>query len=322
MRHLLERDRYGYAFDADAEPAITVRSGDTITVQTYDCFTNKVSSPAQLFHHDSDVLALIGDYNPVAGPIAVDGARPGDRLCVRIDAIELGTYAPYAATIVTVGGKGICGRPSSLIPAEASTRICELEPGVVVFPTTRGALRLPTRPMVGSIGTAPPAGAASSLEFGPDHGGNVDCPDLTVGATIVLPVNVPGALLWLGDVHAAMGDAEITGTALETNADVTITVGLLPGQGSAGLRTPRLDDGDSIGSLGAEFGAPLSDNLHRAFTDLIDRLTVEYGLTAMEAYQLAGAGARVTVDQCVDGGWTATRVRLPRSYLPPAIAVG
>ncbi|MFG1623010.1 acetamidase/formamidase family protein [Kribbella sp. NPDC049227] len=310
------RTAHAFAFDAATTPAVRVSPGTSLVVETYDCFSNKVSSAEQVFGREQDLMDLIGHYNPVTGPIFVDGAEPGDRLAVRIDRIELGTLAPYAATLVTGDSKGVCGGHwSPLENGLPDTRICRIDGDTVVFPTGVGDLLLPVRPMVGSIATAPAAGSASSLEFGPGHGGNVDCPSVTVGSTVLLPVNVPGALLSLGDVHASMGDAEITGTALETNADVHITVDVLKGEDEP--VTPRLDTAATIGSIGCEFGAPLETNLRHAFTDLIERLHTGHRLTRVEAYELLGAAARVQVNQCVAGGWTAAHVSIARSVLPP-----
>ena len=312
------RAAHGFAFDPGAAPVARVSPGTTLVVETYDCFSNKVSSPSQVFERESDLFALIGSYNPVTGPIYVEGAEPGDLLEVRVERIQLGTFAPYAVTAVTGDSKGVCGAPTSLIGQIPDTRVCPIDSDAVVLPTGRGDIRLPLRPMIGSIGTAPAHGASSSLEFGLDHGGNVDCPDLTVGATVALPVNVPGALLWLGDVHAAMGDAEITGTALETNADVTITIDVIPRRTASSARQalPRLDSATMIGSLGCEFGASVETNLRHAFVDLLGRLSDDYGLAKIDAYHLLGAAARVRVNQCVAGGWTATRVSVARSVLP------
>jgi amidase len=309
------RTAHAFAFDGAATPVVRVAPGTSLVVETYDCFSNKVSSSEQLFGRESHLLDLIGQYNPVTGPIHVDGAEPGDRLAVRIDHIELGTLAPYAATLVTGDSKGVCGGHwTPLDDGLPDTRICSLDGDTVTFPTAAGDLRLPVRPMVGSIGTAPAAGSASSLEFGPRHGGNVDCPSITTGSTVLLPVNVPGALLSLGDVHASMGDAEVTGTALETNADVHITVDVLKSEDEP--LTPRLDTATTIGSIGCEFGAPLDRNLRHAFTDLLERLHTGHRLTRVEAYELLGAAARVQVNQCVAGGWTAVHVSIARSVVP------
>lgn len=311
----IPRQAHRFDFSPAAEAHRAVPSGAQVVVETLDCFSNKVTSPSQLFATEPELVALIGAYNPVSQPIHVDGAEPGDTLAVRIDAIELAPLDPFAVTLV-VGEKGrIVGRRCVGVSGVPETRICPIVDGHVLVETPRGTARLPARPMVGTIGTAPAQGEAISLEFDSGHGGNIDCPTVTVGSTILLPVNVPGGLLSLGDVHAVMGEAEITGIALETHADVTITVDVLPG-GDRRLATPRIDTAEAIGSVGCRFGAPLDENLARGFEDLHERLRADYGLSEHDAYVLLGAAARVQVDQCVVGGWTATYVSVPRAVLP------
>jgi amidase len=180
-----------------------------------------------------------------------------------------------------------------------------------VFPTACGELRLASRPMVGTIGTAPAGDAVPSLYYGSGHGGNIDCPLVTTGSVLCLPVNVPGALLSLGDVHALMGDAEITGTALETSGDVTVTATVRPGGGDLAL--PHLDDDAMIGVLGCHRDAGLERNLEAAMLGAHRRLVGEYGLAPADAYQLVGATARVRVNQCVaPPTWSTVYVGVPR----------
>ncbi|HEY1640284.1 MAG TPA: acetamidase/formamidase family protein [Streptosporangiaceae bacterium] len=137
---------------------------------------------------------------------------------------------------------------------------------------------------------------------------------------LLLPVNVPGALLSLGDVHALMGDAEITGTALETSGDVTVTVTVRPA-GSRRLALPHLDTPALIGVVGCRTGAGVQANLEAAMVELHARLTGDYGLTAADAYQLLGATARVLVNQCVaPPAWSAVHVGVPRAILAAAPA--
>jgi len=170
--------------------------------------------------------------------------------------------------------------------------------------------------MAGTIGTAPACGGVPSLTYGRGHGGNMDCPLVTTGSVIYLPVNVPGALLSLGDVHALMGDAEITGTALETSADVTIRAEVLPGAAHP-MTLPHVDDGFTIGAVGCIAGAGLEPNLEAAMLEIHARLTGEYSLAAADAYQLVGATSRVVVGQCVaPPRWSAVYVGVPRPPRP------
>jgi amidase len=166
--------------------------------------------------------------------------------------------------------------------------------------------------MVGTAGTAPAGPAFPSLRYDRGHGGNIDCPMVTTGAVLYLPVNVPGALLALGDVHALMGDGEITGTALETSADVTVSITVLPG-GVRRLGLPHVDDSRRIGTVGCLADTGVEGNLQAAMLEIHRRLLDEYGLAPADAYQLLGATARVQVNQCVaPPKWAAVYVGVPR----------
>jgi amidase len=313
--HHLSRSHCHRFFDPTLAPVLTIDPGDCVLVETWDCFSNLVTSAAQRFGSLDELLALTGGFNPVAGPIFVRGAQAGDALAVHIEAITLGVVDPVAVTVVVPGMGGLCSPVALGAAVGPDTRICPIDGDTVVFPTRSGELRLPIRPMIGTIGTAPAREVVSSLKFGAEFCGNVDCPDVTVGHSVVLPVNVTGGLLSLGDVHAAMGDAEITGVALETSADVLIRVDLLPGAESPYVRCPQVETPTALGSLGCHFGLPLDYNVRAAFHDLVQRLQQGYHLTEIEAYELLGAAARVRVNQCVDGGWTSVLVSIERALL-------
>jgi amidase len=319
----VHREQRQFVFGKDAEPALRVPSGATVTFETVDCFSNRVTSAAQRYPAEDDLLAILGAYNPVAGPVYVTGAAPGDVLAVAVQDIRLGTAAPFAVTLAFGRGSKYVSAEVNGMPAAGATRICPIEdaPGgrqVIVFPAGHGALRLPARPMIGTIGTAPSGDPAPSLGYAAGHGGNVDCPLVTTGSVLYLPVNVPGALLSLGDVHALMGDAEITGTALETSGDVTVTITNLPA-GTRHVNLPHLDTGELIGVVGCVAGASLQANLEAAMVELHRRLTGECGLAPADAFHLTGATARVVINQCVSPpDFSAVYVGVPRSICAAA----
>lgn len=327
-RHFrVARRHHAYAFDPAARPVLTVPDGALVTFATLDCFGNRISRPDQRFRTDAALLAAVGGYNPVTGPVAVAGAEPGDRLEVAIRDIRLGTAGAYAVTVSFGAAKGDSRIVAAACPGlsdEGHTRICPLDGDDVLFPTAAGTLRLPVRPMVGTVGTAPATGPVPSLRSGNAYGGNMDCPYAAPGALLTLPVTVPGALLSVGDVHALMGDAEITGTALETSADVTVQVRIRRGAagdgpreaGAGGRVTPWLDDGERVGAIGCADGASLDANLQTAMSALHARLRREYHMRSVDAYELLGAVAVVRVNQCVVGGWTSVYAGVPRRVLP------
>lgn len=312
------RERRQFVFGKDSEPALRVPSGATVTFETVDCFSNRVTSAAQRYPAEDDLLGILGAYNPVSGPVYVTGAAPGDVLAVAIQDIRLGTVAPFAVTLAFGHGSAYVSAGVDGMPASGATRICPIEDEpdgrqAIVFPAVHGALRLPARPMIGTIGTAPAGDPAPSLGYAAGHGGNFDCPLVTAGSVLYLPVNVPGGLLSLGDVHALMGEAEITGTALETSGDVTVTITSLPA-GARHLDLPHLDTAELIGVVGCVAGASLQANLEAAMVELHRRLTGECGLTPADAFHLTGATARVVINQCVSPpDFSAVYVGVPRS---------
>ena len=173
------------------------------------------------------------------------------------------------------------------------------------------------RPMIGTIGTAPAGEAASSLIYATGHGGNLDCPAIRPGSTVILPGNVPGALISLGDVHALMGDGEITGTALETSADVTIRIGLRKSCEHP-LPMPRLTDTDSLGSIGCVSRTSIQDNIRAAVLDVAATLQQDHAIPPPDALQLINLFGKVVVNQAANAGndgWATVLVRLMRGRL-------
>jgi amidase len=308
------RSAHHYTFSADTSPALSVRPGTRLVLETLDCFSNKLTSADQRYATEAELLDVLGAYNPVAGPVHVQGAVPGDVLTVRILDIEIGTAAPFAVTN-SFAAASMVNQACTGMPPSGSTRICPLRGGEITFPFGDRTITLPAQPMVGTIGTAPAGQDVPSVHYGRGIGGNMDCPLIRPGAMVFLPVNVPGALLYVGDVHALMGDAEITGTALETSADVTVEIGLLP-RSAHPLSTPHVDSAETLGVVGCTEGAGLETNLETAMVELQERLCGEYGLDPVDAYELLGAVARVNVNQCVAGSWKSVYAGVERRFLP------
>ena len=312
----ISADLHQFVFDPNAEPALVIDSGDTVLVETLDCFSNKITSASELFATDSDVLAHIGGrYNPVSAPIFVRGAKPGDMIAVEIQDIVVGARDAKAVTPIAGDWASEFGWEAGLPSPPAATLVASVNDSMLHIPFEGGMLTCAPRPMIGTIGTAPAREPASSLHYGPDHGGNLDCPEVRPGATVFLPVNVPGALLSLGDVHALMGDGEITGTALETSADVTIKVSVTPAQGEIFSPAPRLDGEDFIGSIGCASTKSVDANIKSAIADMTHRLVCQSRLSINDAVQIINLFAKVTVNQSVHlgmNGWTSVLLTVPR----------
>jgi amidase len=168
--------------------------------------------------------------------------------------------------------------------------------------------------MVGTISVAPSRETIASFKFGAEHCGNVDCREITVGNTLLLPVNTEGALFGLGDVHAVQGDGEISCVAVEVSAVVTVRLDLIPREESPLLACPQVNGPDFIGSLGCHFGNSIETNIKYAYHDLIRRLDLYYDFTPMDAYHLLSQTGRVRVCQVL-GDFQAALASVERRYL-------
>lgn len=280
-----------FALSADAAPVAHIPDGDTVVLETADCFAGQAASGADLARLDWDLI------NPATGPVFIDGARPGDVLAVRIERI---TVAPEGVMAVSDEFGVLAGR----IDALQFTRV----------PIERGYARLSERvsvavqPMIGVIGTAPANGAVPTGTPGP-HGGNMDTRLIGEGATIYLPVFHDGALLAAGDLHAVMGDGEICGTGVEVRGEITLTVSV---RRDLELSGPLVETGELVATIAsAETLDAAAEEATRAMADLLER---RLRLSAAEATMLMSAVGQLQVSQVVDPLKTA-RFTLPKAVL-------
>lgn len=272
-------------------PVITVDSGAELVVPTLDCFSNTITSPEDLFSSVGwDVI------NPATGPIAVKGAQPGDTL--RVDILQIRT--DDEGTITTHPDFGAL--PGTV---EERTRKVAVRDGRVVFDER---VSFPVNPMIGVIGTAP---AEADIPTGTpgEHGGNMDCKEITEGATIYLPVEVPGANLSIGDVHAAMGDGEVAVCGLEIPATVRVRVSVIPGRP---LPLPFLLTDSAVISIASREN--LTDAVTEATRMMRDWLAEASPLDATDALMLLSLAGDLKICQIVDPMVTA-RMELRRSVV-------
>ena len=277
-----------FALSSAHAPAAEVESGSVVTFETMDCFANGLACADQLFSSID-----WNEINPATGPLAVRGALPGDVLKVEILDIRLAEQG----AMVTVPGFGVLDREM----VRETTKIVRVEGGKAVL---NDRIELPVAPMIGVIGVAPKGDPIVTGTPG-DHGGNMDCKRIVKGASLYLPVNVPGALLALGDLHAVMGDGEIVVCGVEIAGEVDVRVSVLKG---AVLPTPFLAEGGRLMTIASaetldEAAAEATRRMHRF---LLERL----GIESHEAGMLLSAAADLRVCQVVDPLKTA-RVELP-----------
>jgi acetamidase/formamidase len=288
------------------KPIATVRPGETFRITTLDAFANRIDSPRA----DLSKVITLPYVNPCTGPIYVEGAEPGDTLTVRVD--EIRVARDYAVSCIIPEFGGLCGT--------VYTRVLNdpLQPRILIQPISEAGLvhdpalniaPIPVEPFYGTIGTSPTVEAISTLSPG-FHGGNMDAADVCAGNTVHLPVNVRGALLYIGDGHAAQGDAEVCGVAAEVPTSGVLTVGLIKGRS---VSTPRIENGEWLMSVGS--ARPMEDAARIAFYDLVTWLSQEHGLDRMAAYQLCSQVARVRLANMVDVLYSVV-AKFPKRYLP------
>ncbi len=169
---------------------------------------------------------------------------------------------------------------------------------------------IPLAPFLGCLGVAPGGGEARSTIVPGDFGGNMDCPEVRAGNTVYLPVRVAGAMLSFGDGHYAMGDGEITGTAVEGAMDVELVVDLVKGKS---LEWPRIENADWIMTIGA--ARPLEDAARIAFKSMVGWVRELTGLSELDAYQFVSQAARAPIVEMVDPEYTVL-VKVEKKRLP------
>ncbi len=297
QHHLLSRDIVHYHLGADLAPRLTVEPGSTVVVETHDARSGQLRRP-------EDVIPTAPDFsapghpktNPVTGPIAVRGAEPGDAVVVTIDAIALDAEGFIIA-------RPEWGTVRNSVPRMVA-RMLPIEDGAVVFSER---LRIPVVPNIGTIGLAPAGKGISTIWCG-DHGGNMDCNAVAVGASVHLPVRQRGGLLFVGDLHAVMADAEPVGTGCEIGGRVTLTLGLEKG----GARDwPWIETQNLLVSYGA---APrFEDAAAIAMEAMIDIVAARHDLSRPDAFMLIGLAGHVRLNQaCRSQIDISVRVEFPK----------
>ncbi|VVT07807.1 acetamidase/formamidase family protein [Rhizobium sp. EC-SD404] len=290
-----EQGIYHYVYGAFVEPKLHVQPGAVISAETHDAFEGKIK-------HETDKPSEILNFpylNPQNGPIYVEGAEKGDTLAVYIKEIKPRGEQPSGTTVLLpeFGGLVATGDTAMLnppLPERVKKLHVDAEKGV----KWNDRITLPYEPFIGTIGTSPEIEAISSLV--PDYyGGNMDLPDVAPGAVVYLPVNTKGAYLYLGDCHAAQGDGELCGVAIEHPTVTTIQVDLIKGWT---IKTPRLENEQFYMTIGSS--RPLEDAARQAYRELTRWLAADFGFEELDAYMLLTQCGRMRLGNMVDPKYT------------------
>jgi acetamidase/formamidase len=303
-------DQYAWTFGGVA-PLLTVKPGTVMEVWTEDCFAGRVQS-------ESDLVSEVCEFpflNPQTGPFYVEGAEPGDTVAVHFVSIEPARDWAASTTVPLFGALTATHTTAMLHPPlpeitwiwrlDRSRRLC-------TFRARRSdwTVDLPMDPMHGTVGVAPANLEARSALVPDAFGGNMDTPELRAGVTCYLGVNVPGALLSLGDGHARQGEGETCGVAVECAMDTVMVIDLIKGQPCA---WPRIESDTHLMSTGS--ARPLEDAFRIAQADMVTWLSTDFGLDLLDAYQLVSQAVEAPLANVVDTNYTSV-AKLAKRWLP------
>ena len=292
-----------------APPVARLKPGNILDANSLDCFGDALQNPG-------DSFSLVKGDNPLTGPFYIEGAEPGDTLVVHILELQVdgkqgvGTFSP---------GFGA-------INATHYTPMLEKEPlpeKIWFYPIDHAEhtatfqaldsnyeVKIPLHPFLGCIGVAPANGEARSSIVPAEFGGNMDAPEVSVGNTLYLPVHVPGALFYFGDGHAAMGDGEIAGSAIEVPMRARLRFDLVKGKHTG---WPRFENEKEIMAAGVY--RPVDDAVRIAFTELVRWIHADYGLSQLDAYELLSKVGKIHLTEMVDPNYVVV-ASVEKKYLP------
>ena len=281
-----------FSFDKDLKPVLKVPSGETVRIRTKDCFGNQLQGPEdQLSEIDWEAI------NPATGPIYVEGAVAGGTLKVHIDNIELDAQTSSC----TGKDEGVCGDRFS----DWATHFCKVEDGKVVWDER---LSIPVAPMIGVIGVAPEGEPVNCGTPG-KHGGNMDNTAIAAGATLYFPVAVDGALFGCGDMHAVMGDGEVSVSGAEVAGYATVTLTALP---ELSVPNPLIENETHFGIIVS--AESLDKAAELAVQQMVDLLASRTNESEADLVMLLSLVADVRVCQMVDPEKTV-RFMVPKYVL-------
>ncbi len=303
----ITRDRISYVFDRRLEPVLRVADREVFQIETEDSRTGKTRTPETTRPEYLKAMRSKGPYygNPVTGPIHVAGAEPGDTLAVHIQAMECDTLGYFGYWPFLYHLQDWLREPV--------TELVDIHDGQVRFTmqTAAGphAIRIPTRPMIGCIGTAPDLEVPTTSTAG-RFGGNLDVPEVGPGNIVYLPVAVPGGLLFLGDCHPYQGDGEVSGC--EMRALVTVSVRVLKGW-TRSMAWPRIETPTHLVTVGA--ASPAESAQWLAIREMILWLEERHGWTKDDARMLLALTGDLRPGQMQVPPYTM-RLMVAKEHLP------
>lgn len=300
-----------FIIDAKNEPKIHIYPGEELIVETDRADGMFLSRENPVFRDHAHVMTV--QSNPVTGPIYVEGAMPGDKLSVKIldifpgddDSEGYSTYVP---------GQGVFANefyPNLDYPP--FTKWCEVNQDTLEVRFGDKKFKMDTVPFIGTIAVAHSKDVMASYWMAKEILGNVDCRFITKGSTLVLPINVEGALLSLGDMHARQGAGELLGCAIECRGSVVISVEVIKFAEIKYYGWPQVNTDTFIGSIGCVQNS-MDQAVRYAVYDIIKRVECMCDISFMEAYMIIGQCVEIEICQIV-GGFCTVIAKINRSFL-------
>lgn len=279
IHYIYYQDPVHYVWNKDLPPRLHINSGDVIIAETRDA--------SDSMQHRHSTLADINKRpagHPLAGPIYIEEAGPGDVLEVKILNIEIGKWA-YTIVRPKGGANPDIAKKPELILWDLMGQYGQFKPGIVI----------PLQPFLGVMGVA--WNEAGEFTTGPprEYGGNLDNKYLTAGSTLYLPVQVAGALFSFGDGHGAQGDGEVGGSAIEAPATAILQIAVRKDKKTNG---PEYETQEFYGVTG--LGTTLDSAFAQCIKHAVDYLVREHGLTPEEAYILCSVSVDFKILEAVD----------------------
>lgn len=299
--HTIHKHQHHFGWDNSIDPILSVTPGQSIEIETIDSSGGQLGPDSTL----ADLSALSFDkVNPVTGPVFVEGADPGDAV-----AITFLDFKPSGwGWTANIPGFGLL---ADQFP-EAALHIWRYDKTSMKPALYGPGGKVPLKPFVGTIGLALEQSGNHSVVPPRRVGGNLDIRDNTVGTTLYLPVEVTGGLLSLGDTHAAQGDGEICGTAIESPMDVAIKIDLIK---NANLSFPRFETDGPVtrhfDGAGYQATTGIGEDIMQAARDavsgMVDWISTTTGMSALDAYMLCSVCGDLRISEIVDmPNWTVS----------------
>src|ERR1700729_1358414 len=301
-------DNVKYVY-ATVPPVAHVKPTNILDANSLDCFGNAIKKAG-------DTLSMIKGDNPLTGPFYVDGAEPGDTLVVKVLHLKvdgdqgLGALGPGFGALNATNYTPMLHPP---LPEKIWFYPIDHANNTATFQAVDSSfkVKIPLHPFLGCIGVAPAGSEARSSVVPEAFGGNMDAPEASARNTIYFPVNVAGALLYFGDGHAAMGDGEIAGSAIEVPMRARLQIDLIKGKATG---WPRFENDKEI--MAAGIYRPVDDALRIAYTELVAWIHADYGLSEIDAYELLSKVGKLHMAEMVDPNYVVI-ASVEKKYLPP-----